>query len=195
MSSKRFLIISGPTGVGESTITKEIIKRLPNFARLVTATSREPRINEKEGIDYYFFTEKEFLAEINNGNIPEYQNTREGKYYGTYKPDLEKKLNSGFNIIANTDIVGAKYFKENYNTTSIFILPESIDSLKKRHLDRNPNIEPEKLEARLKYAGYEIDNESYYYDYKVINKYGFLENAITDIIEIIKKENFLINNK
>lgn len=191
MSKKRFLIISGPTGVGESTITKEIIKRFPSFVRLVTATSRKPRLNEKNGIDYYFFSEEEFLKEIKNGNILEYQNTRDGSYYGTYKPDLDKKIAEGFNIIINPDIVGTKFFKENYNATTIFIMPESIESLKQRHLDRDPNVSPEDLEARLKYAQFEIDNESFYYDYKIVNKYGFLENAIEDIINILKTEKFI----
>ena len=190
MNEKKFLILSGPTGVGESTITKEIIKRYPVFTRLVTATSRQARLNEKNEIDYYFFTKEEFEAEIKNGNIPEYQNTRDGSFYGCYQPDLDKKLSSGHNIIANLDIVGAKYFKEKFNSLSIFIMPESIESLRQRHRDRNPDISQAELDARIKYAEYEIKNESEFYDYIVTNKYGFLEDAIEEIIKILKNANF-----
>lgn len=192
MSQKRFLIISGPTGVGESTITKEIIKRFPKFVRLVTATSRKTRLNEKDEVDYYFFSKEEFEKQIENGNIPEHQNTRDGSYYGTYKPDLEKKIAAGYNIIINPDIVGTKYFKENHNATTIFIMPESINSLKQRHLDRDPSVTEEELEARLKYAKYEIDNEAYYYDFTVVNKYGFLEDAIKEVESILESEKFLL---
>ncbi|MDO8260477.1 MAG: hypothetical protein Q7T50_03190 [Candidatus Magasanikbacteria bacterium] len=190
MNEKKFLILSGPTGVGESTITKEIIKRYPIFTRLVTATSRKARINEIDKIDYYFFSKEEFEAEIKNGNIPEYQNTRDGSYYGCYQPDLDKKLSSGHNIIANLDIVGAKYFKEKFNSLSIFIMPESMESLRQRHIDRSPDIGESELEARMKYAEYEIKNESAFYDYQVINRYGFLDEAIEEIIKILKNTNF-----
>ncbi len=66
---KRVLVIAGPTGVGESTITHEIIKRYPIFKRLVTATTRNPRLNEKHGKDYYFFSKDKFKDEIKNNNI------------------------------------------------------------------------------------------------------------------------------
>lgn len=190
MKSK-VVVIAGPTGVGESTITKEIIKRFPNFMRLVTATSRAPRPGETEGIDYYFLSKEEFENKIKNGEILEYQNTRDGSYYGTYGPDLDKKLADGFNIIGNFDIVGARFFKKKYNSVSIFIMPESIESLKQRHRDRNPNISEQELEARIKYAEYEINEEAPFYDYKIINHYGQLEKAIADITEILKKENYL----
>lgn len=189
--TKRILVIAGPTGVGESTITNEIIKRYPIFKRLITATTRKPRLAEKQGRDYYFFTNKQFGEEIKNGNILEYQNTRnKNVYYGTYKPELNKKLKAGFNIITNPDIVGAKYFKENYNATTIFIVPESIQALRQRHIERNPDIPKEELKRRLDYAKYEMRKESSFYDYIVINKQGKLAEAVKNVVKIIKKEKY-----
>jgi guanylate kinase len=106
MLKSNIFIISGPTGTGESTITNEIIQRFPNFTRLVTATSRPPRLREKNGIDYYFFSKQEFENEIKKGNILEHTYVaNRDTYYGTYKIDLENKLAKGFNIIVNPDIV------------------------------------------------------------------------------------------
>lgn len=190
MQDKRVLVIAGPSGVGESTITKEIIKKFPVFKRLVTATTRAPRLNEENTVDYYYFSVEEFKNKIAKGDIPEYQNTRNGVYYGTYKPDLETKLNKGLNVIANTDVVGARYFKQNYNATTIFIMPESLESLKKRHLDRDPDLSPEELQSRLNYAKYEIDDESPYYDYMVTNHYGKLDEAVNEVIALINSEGY-----
>ena len=190
--TKRALVIGGPTGVGESTITKHIIKSYPKiFVRLITATTRKPRPNEKHGVDYYFFSEKQFKDEIKKGNILEWQNTRQGVYYGTYKPELEKQLKKGLSVIINPDIVGAKFFKDNYDATTIFVIPESINSLKQRILKRNPNISPENLKKRLDYAKYEQKNESDFYDYKILNSYGKMNEAINKIIGVLKNEGYL----
>ena len=127
---KRVLVIGGPTGSGETTITNEIIKRYPVFTRLVTATSRKPRNNEQTKIDYYFFSKEDFEKNIKSGDIIEYTYIENrDSYYGTYKPDLDDKLEKGFNVIVNVDIVGAKYYKKNYNATTIFIKPSSLEEL------------------------------------------------------------------
>ena len=191
MIKKRILVIAGPTGVGESSITNKIIKKYPVFTRLVTATTRPPRLKEKNKVDYYFFTKKQFKDEIAKKNILEYTYIESRDvYYGTYKKDLNKKLKTGLSIIVNPDIVGAKYFKKNYNATTIFIMPESIDDLRKRQLARNPDITNTELNKRLKYAEYEIKNESYFYDYKVINREGELGKAVLEVENIIRKEKY-----
>lgn len=191
---KRILIISGPTGVGESTITKKIIKRHPVFQRLVTATSRKPRLQEKNGVDYYYFTKKRFEDEIKKGNILEYTYIKNRDvYYGSYKPDLEKKLKKGFSIIANHDLVGAKFYKKNYNATTIFIAPGSMKDIKSRILGREPQIDKEELKKRLKNAEAEIKKESPFYDYVVKNEQNKLEKTIKTVEKIIKKEGYNLN--
>ncbi|MEA2006973.1 MAG: hypothetical protein U9O20_02320 [Patescibacteria group bacterium] len=196
MTENKVVIISGPTGVGENAIVEEIKKRYSNFVRLVTATTRKPRLNEKNMVDYYFFSNDEFLEEVEKGNIPEYQNSRdEDVYYGTYLPELESKLNERLNVIVTTDITGTKYFKKNHKATTIFILPDSMKNLRKRHLKRDPDVSVERLEKRLEYAQYEIDNEKSFYDYEVVNAQDQLSKTVDDIIEILKKENYKIEKR
>ena len=193
MNIKRILVISGPTGVGESTITNKIIKRYPIFVRLVTATTRKPRLNELHGKDYYFFNRKFFFEEIEKGNIIEHTHVeKRDVYYGSYKPDLDKKMGLGFNIIINPDLVGAKYYKEHYNATIIFIMPDLIENLQKRLFARDPKISKTELKKRLDHAKHEIDNESSFYDHIVINKQGQSNEAIEEVIKIIIKEGYQI---
>lgn len=181
-------IISGPTGVGESSITNAIIERIPNFTRLVTATTRPPRLNEKNGIDYYFFSKDEFQNKINDGTILEHTYiANRDTYYGTYKPDLKDKLHKGLNIIVNPDIIGAKYFKNNYKAVTIFIKPESLEDLRKRLIARDPHISSEELQKRLFNARNEIEKEESFYDYSVINEDGKLDEAIDKVVKIIKE--------
>ena len=192
VSKNRVLIIGGPTGSGESTITKAIISRHPIFQRLVTATSRAPRSFEKDEDDYYFFSKEEFEKQITLGNILEYTYVENrDTYYGTYEPDLNKKLSEG-HLIVNVDYVGVLYYKEHYGATAIFIKPESIENLRARLLKRNPEIKDAELNMRLKNAKDEVENEEKYYDYTIINKDGKLEEAILEAEEIIKKEKFII---
>ena len=192
-SNKKVLVIGGPTGSGETTITNEIIKLFPVFTRLVTATSRKPRNGEQDKTDYYFFSKKEFEKQIGAGNILEhtYIENRD-TYYGAYKPDLDEKISKGLNVIANVDIVGARYYKENYNATTLFIKPKSIEELRSRLLSRDKNIDQEELNKRIKNAENEIEKEMPFYDYIVINADGKLEAAIEEIIDILKKENYTL---
>ena len=188
MSKSNIFIISGPTGTGESTITREIIRSFPNFTRLITATSRPPRLSEKNAVDYYFFSKLEFENEIKKGNILEHTYVKNrDTYYGTYKPDLENKLSKGLNIIINPDIVGTRFYKENYGAITIFIKPESLEDLKKRLMHRDPQISTDELQKRLHNAKQEIINDEKYYDYSVINKEGKLDEAIAKVTGIIKK--------
>lgn len=185
----KIVVIAAPTGGGESTITKKIINRFPSFKRLITATTRKPRNKEKPGVDYYFLSKNKFKEEIKKGNIIEHTYVKNRRaYYGSYKLDLEKKLNHGFNVIINPDAVGAKYYKKNYQAVTIFVKPDSLASIKKRLIARDSNIERTELKRRLKNAASEIKNESRFYDFIVINRQGKLDQAIQEVINIIKVE-------
>jgi guanylate kinase len=196
ISKKAFrnvLVIGGPTCSGEDTVAREIIKKIPLFKKLVTATSRKPRKRERDKIAYYFFSNDSFKKEIKKGSILEYTYIKNRNvYYGAYKPDLENKLDAGFNVIALVDIIGAKYYKNNYNAVTIFLKPESLNIIKKRLLKREPNISKEELVKRLKNAKDEIANEENYYDYSIINRDGYLKNTVKDVIKILKKEKYIL---
>lgn len=190
---KRVLVFGGPTGAGETTITKMLIEKFPIFRKLVAATTRNMRTGEQDKVDYHFMSKKEFQDGIKNGDIIEhtYIENRD-TYYGSYKPDLDKKINAGLNVIVNVDIVGAKYFKKNYNATTIFIKPSSLQELRGRFTRRDPNISPEEIEKRIQNAQEEMKNEMSFYDYVVVNADGKLETTIEEIIDILKKENYTL---
>lgn len=192
-SRKKVLIIAGPTGSGETTITNELISRYPDtFTRLVTATTRTPRLNEEHGKDYYFFTEEEFKSYKAKGDIIEdtYVPNRD-TYYGTYKPDLEQKLKEGYVVIGNLDVVGARFYKKHHDATTIFIMPRDMVEISNRLQKRDPDIPKELLEKRLKNAEQEIKEEQPFYDYTVENADGTLPKTMDDIENILKKEGYI----
>jgi guanylate kinase len=191
--AKNVLVISGPTGCGESTITNELISRnAGRFVRLVTATTRAPRGTEQNGVDYHFLSKEEFLAAEARGDILEkgYIPNRD-TYYGTYKPDLDQKLAQGMQVIANVQIVGTKYFKEHYNATTIFIKPKDLSELEGRLRARNPDLPDEEIMKRIQNAADEIADEGPFYDYHVVNANGKLEEAIQEVSGILSKEGYL----
>jgi guanylate kinase len=189
-SEKQIVVISGPTGSGESTITNALLARLPNTRRMITATSR-PRRSEEGPNDYYFFSKEEFLEKAAKGEILEvnYQESRD-TYYGAYAPEVEAKLAEGRVILVNCDIVGTKYYKQNYNAIAIFIVPGSIEELVNRIKKRNPEMSETELEKRREYAEREWREEQPFYDYVVTNEDGKLEEAIENTIAILKKEGY-----
>ena len=192
MTGKHVLVIAGPTGSGESTITNEIVKRHPDrVKRIVTATTRQKRAGEVDGVDYYFFTKERFLKEKEAGNILEstYIKSRD-TYYGTYAPDFLGKINAGYVVIMNPDIVGAKYYKEHYSAATIFILPGKMDELGDRLRHRNPEMSEQDIVIRLENARQEVENEQSFYDHVVMNENGKIETAVARVIEIMRTEGY-----
>jgi guanylate kinase len=192
MTDKHVVVIAGPTGSGESTITNEIAKRYPNrVKRIVTATTRQKRAGEVDGVDYYFFTAERFLAEKASGNILEstYIENRD-TYYGTYAPDFIGKIDAGNIVIMNPDIVGARYYKEHYSATTIFILPGAMDELGGRLRHRNPEMSERDILIRLENAKHEVEHEQLFYDYVVTNENGKIDEAVARVVEIMSTEGY-----
>ncbi|MES2203028.1 MAG: guanylate kinase, partial [Patescibacteria group bacterium] len=184
-TAKQILVIAGPTGSGESTITNEIVKRYPHkVVRLVTSTTREPRRGEQNGIDYFFFTKEQFAAARAAGELLEetYVENRD-TYYGTYKPDLDEKLSRGFIVIFNPDLKGAKFYKERYNATTVFVKPGSVEELQGRLAKRNPEMSEQEHALRKENALREMTEEGEY-DYSVTNANGQLERAVDEVDQI-----------
>lgn len=190
--SKQVVVISGPTGSGESTITNELVRLYPKkVQRLVTATTRPPRAGERNGEDYYFFSKEEFNQATLDGRIPEYTYIKNrDTYYGSYAPDLDAKLAAGSIIVVNADIVGAKFYKERYGATTIFIIPENIKALERRIRDRSPELTEEEIAHRRDNAKKEIQTEQAFYDHTVVNADGKLSEAIDAVVSILKKEGY-----
>lgn len=184
------IIISGPSGVGKSTIRKRIIKEFDNFKYSVSLTTRKPRIDEEtnaeeeNGKEYYFVTPEIFKENIKNNNFLEYQEVYKDTFYGTLKKDVMNLIDNGINVILEIDVDGALNIKKEYNdTTLIFIKPSSLEELKNRLRNRNSDSS-KKIEERLEKAKYEI-NKSKYYDYVITSTNK--EEDYKKIKNIIKK--------
>ena len=177
-------IISGPSGVGKSTIRNEVLKRHPNLWYSISMTTREKRDGEVDGKDYFFVSEKEFINNINQDNFFEYIEVYQGLYYGTPKDKVLEKLRSGVDVILEIDVDGAFLIKEQMkDAVMIFIAPLSVGVLKDRLIQRDTDDE-EIIKERLQKAEYELSQKDQY-DYVIIN--DDLSIAINKLSEIINK--------
>jgi guanylate kinase len=189
-TDKRVVVIAGPAGSGKDSIAHALLKRFSNTTLMVTATTRAMRPGEQDGVNYHFFSNERFKKELEIGNIPEhYHRAETDTYYGTYEPDIDRRLASGKVVIAVVQIVGAKYLKEKYNATTIFIMPPSLDAFEKRVRERSPMSDVE-WQERLKFTQNEVAHESPWYDYRISNEDGKLEEAVKSLVGILRKEGY-----
>lgn len=191
MAGKQVVVIAGPSGSGKNAIIGRILEEHPNCARLVTATTRAMRPGEEDGVDYHFFSQERFDEELRKGAIPEHRfvpalNT----YYGTYLPDLEKRLKEGKIVFAQVDIEGAKLMKEKYNATTIFIMPESLEQFRSRLRARNPEWGQREFEARMKITEEEMRVHAPQYDHRIVNADGKLPETIEEVMAILREEGY-----
>lgn len=185
MKKGKLIIISGPSGVGKKTILEEIYKDVElNIIPSISMTTRKPRFNEVNGKDYFFVTEEEFRDGIKKNKFLEYTKYNEN-YYGTPKDFIDKEQNNGKNILLEIETFGVqKINKQNIDTLKIFIMPPSIDELKKRLLKRQTeNLET--INKRIEEAKREI-KLLHLYDYNIVN--DKLQDAIKDLKKILKNE-------
>lgn len=179
----KIIVISAPSGTGKTTIVKMILKKFKNLKYSVSTTTRPKRENEIEGKDYFFVTEDEFKKLIKENYFIEWQKVH-NYYYGTSREFVEKILNSGYNCILDIDVKGGVSLKKIYpDGIYIFLLPPSMEELKKRLITRGTES-PEELKLRLKNAKKEIKFKKYY-DYVIVN--DDLKETVKKIVEILKK--------
>ncbi len=192
MSSK-LIILSGPSGVGKTTIGKKLLEdpQISVHVRKVpTYTTRPPRPGEVEGEDYIFVTKTEFAMELSSGNFLEWVEIF-GNFYGTSRREIEKIWQKGLIPLLIIDVRGAKYIKSLYpdRTLSIFVMPPSEEELRKR-LSQRPGITIEDLRLRLSIAHEEMA-EAKEYDYIVVN--DDLEKAVKRVKKIV--QDFILSEK
>lgn len=187
----KVVVIAGPTGSGESTITEMVMRRIPGSLRLITATTRPPRKGEIEGESYIFMGTSDFEEGIRSGTIVEHTYIESRNvYYGTYKPVLEDVLQRASVVFANLDLVGMRFFRDTCNAVTVFVHPGSFNELGKRIKLRNPEMTKEELEKRLVQAKNEIDTESSEYTHHIVNADGKLDEAVEHVLAILKKEGY-----
>lgn len=184
MKNKGLLIIvSGPSGSGKGTIISELVKNL-DFSLSISATTRQPRENEIDGVHYFFKTKEEFKQMIEQNDFLEYAEFCDN-FYGTPLPYVKEQLDKGKNVLLEIEVQGALQVKKIYNEAIfIFVIPNNISELRKRLVGRDSE-DCEKIEKRIKTAETEVRLLKEY-DYVVIN--NFVEEAVADINKIVDVE-------
>lgn len=156
-NSNKIIIITAPSGAGKTSITRFLMNKFPQLAFSVSAATRKPRANEKNGIDYHFMSTEEFKTKIHEHEFVEWEMVYEGKYYGTLKTELEKIWQEDKVPVLDIDVKGAIHVQQQfpYSSLSLFIMAPSIDELRKRLESRGTETE-DSLAARLSKASYEL---------------------------------------
>ena len=184
------VILSSPSGVGKTTITKKLQQKYNNFKISVSHTTRSPRSNEVDGVDYHFVSNEKFKKLINENKFYEYAKIYEN-YYGTLKENVDKTIKKN-DIIFDIDWQGTKKLSkfDNLNLIKIYLITNNKNELKKRLLKRNQNTS---IEIENRFNSFDEDVKHWNdYDFIIINKN--LEICFKQIEEIINnfKNNFSI---
>ncbi|MDD5773833.1 MAG: guanylate kinase [bacterium] len=178
------IVISAPSGAGKTTLVELLRKDFPDIYRSVSCTTRSERKGEAHGKDYIFVSDEKFKKMVENNEFAEWAEVH-GNMYGTPKAALEESLAKGKDVLLDIDVQGAEKIRELYpNALFIFIMPPSIETLRKRLLSRQTENK-DSLEIRLKQAVNEMRYHSSY-NYTIVNE--DLKKAELELKSIIKKE-------
>lgn len=169
-------VLSGPSGVGKTTVIERLLRR-PGFTRSLTATTRAPRGQERDGVDYLFLTREAFEADVARGRFLEHAVVH-GNLYGTPRDGVEAVLARGEVCLLNIDVQGAESLRRTgLPVATIFLLPPSAEELERR-LGGRATDPPEETKRRLLRAKEELA-EAGKFDCRVVN--GDLEQAVAEI--------------
>ncbi|MCP3999853.1 MAG: guanylate kinase [Gammaproteobacteria bacterium] len=175
-------VIAAPSGAGKTTLVHRLLQENQNLRFSISYTTRPHRSTETDGVDYHFVSPKVFQAMVNAGDFLEYASVFDYQY-GTSKTKVEALLNKGLNVILEIDWQGAQQVRAHMpDCRSIFIMPPSVDELKRRLTSRDSDS-PAVIERRFRDV---IEDMSHWheFDYTVINEN--LENAATELNAIIR---------
>ena len=178
------IVLSSPSGAGKTTITKKLSQKYPNIKISISHTTRKPRQNEIDGVDYHFVSKEEFEKLIKQNSFYEHAKIFDN-YYGTSKNSVDEIIKKNFNVLFDIDWKGAKQlsgFKE-LNLLKIFILPPSKEELEKRLVARNQDGK-ESIKKRVLAYSQDIKHANEY-DHVITN--DNVENCFNKISKIIRE--------
>ena len=179
---KKLIIITGPSGVGKGTVVKELLDRNKDIWLSISATTRNPRMGEKDGENYYFISDERFKDMIDKKEFLEWAQFA-GNYYGTPLSTVNEKIEKGFIVLLEIEVEGAKQIKEKFpESLSIFLLPPSKEELEKRIRNRGTEKE-EAIDRRLSRANYEIASSDQF-DFVLTNH--DVDETVKEVFKIIK---------
>ena len=185
------IVVSGPSGTGKSTIVNTVLDTCNDLSFSVSATTRQQREGETEGVDYFFVTKERFQQMIDNNELLEHAEYV-GKYYGTPRKAVLDKIENGSSILLDIEVQGAEQVKDQFpEAVTMFVIPPSWEELERRLVNRGTDS-MEKIQARLKQAKSEIEKIENY-DYIIVN--DVLETAISEVISIIATQNYKYNKR
>lgn len=179
----KVIVLVAPSGAGKTTIAKRLLADFPQIRFSTSATTRPPRKNEKDGVDYYFLNEKEFDKRVKEGAFLEWE-FYSGNKYGTLQSEVDKLVETGYFPLLDIEVKGALNVQELYDSDaiSIFIKPPSIEVLKNR-LSKRGSETDDMLDKRLQRAEKEMEYAEHF-DYSIVN--DDLETAYAEIKTIIE---------
>lgn len=178
------VIFSAPSGAGKTTIVHALLKQLDFLKFSVSACNREPRTNEKNGIDYYFLSTEEFKKNIENDAFLEWEEVYANNFYGTLKSEVQRIWNEDKVVIFDVDVIGGLNLKKKLGkqALAIFVAPPTFETLEKRLRYRSTETE-EKIQTRLGKAKYEMSFAEQF-DTILVNE--ILENSVSDAKQLIE---------
>ena len=159
--NKKVIIFSAPSGAGKSTVVSHLLKSFPFLEFSISATSRAPRGREKNGVEYYFFSEQQFRDLIARDAFVEYEEVYPGSFYGTLRSEVERIWAKGHIILFDIDVKGGVNLKRIFgnDALSVFVKPPSVEELRRRLIGRGTDS-PEAIERRVAKAEEELKYES-----------------------------------
>ena len=184
---KKVIILTAPSGAGKTSITQFLLQHYPNLSFSVSATTRAPRGQEKDGIDYHYLTPAKFEGHIYQDDFLEYEMVYEGVYYGTLQSELDRIWAMGKTPVLDIDVKGAIKVQAQLQNAclSIFIMPPSVEVLKER-LEKRKTETAEAIQMRIEKATYEMSFSS---QFTAVVKNEILEKACNEVATLI--ENFI----
>lgn len=182
-------IVSAPAGTGKTTLVQMLSQEYPEIVNSISCTTRKPRGGEVGGNHYHFMSREEFEQRITAGEFLEYVELY-GNYYGTSREKVDEQLNQGKHVILTIDTQGALQLRGKYKAVSIFLLPPSLDVLRKRLIQRQTET-AEVIEERLAWAIKEMEVAAQY-DYMIMN--DNLKVAYQALLSIIVAEEHRSSN-
>jgi guanylate kinase len=178
----RVFVITGPSGVGKGTLIRSLLERVPELQLAVSATTRDPRPGEHDGVDYHFLSEAEFDGRVINGEFVEHADYS-GRRYGTLRAELERRLGEGASVVLEIEVQGARQVREAMpDAVRIFVAPPSEEALRARLVGRGTD-RPDQVEARLATAREELAAKDEFDDVVVNDR---LERAVEELERLVR---------
>jgi len=178
------LVITGPSGVGKGTLIRGLMERLPELELSVSATTRDPRPGEHDGVDYHFLSREDFDRRVAVGDFVEHADYA-GRSYGTLRSELERRTRAGVPVVLEIEVQGARQVRAAMpQAVQIFIAPPSLEALRARLIGRGTD-EPEEVERRLAVAERELAARPEFAHVVVNDR---LEDALAELKEIVAAE-------